>query len=66
MNNYLYIRDIHKDFSGLHVLTGVDFKVSEKERHAIIGPNGAGKTGLFLISSAVNFRTHPGCGSHER
>ncbi len=51
MNNYLYIRDIHKDFSGLHVLTGVDFKVSEKERHAIIGPNGAGKTTLFNIIS---------------
>ncbi len=51
MNEYLHIQNIHKDFSGLKVLTGVDFKVKEKERHAIIGPNGAGKTTLFNIIS---------------
>ncbi len=51
MSDYLYIRNIHKDFSGLHVLTGVDFKVRAKERHAVIGPNGAGKTTLFNIIS---------------
>lgn len=51
MSDYLHIRDIHKDFSGLRVLTGVDFKVRENERHAIIGPNGAGKTTLFNIIS---------------
>lgn len=51
MSDYLHIRDIHKDFSGLHVLEGVDFKVQEGERHAVIGPNGAGKTTLFNIVS---------------
>lgn len=51
MNDYLYIQNIHKDFSGLQVLTGVDFKVKENERHAVIGPNGAGKTTLFNIIS---------------
>jgi branched-chain amino acid transport system ATP-binding protein len=51
MNEYLHIKDVHKDFSGLKVLTGVDFKVGEKERHAVIGPNGAGKTTLFNIIS---------------
>lgn len=51
MTDYLHIKDIHKDFSGLKVLTGVDFKVREKERHAVIGPNGAGKTTLFNIIS---------------
>ena len=51
MSDYLHIHDIHKDFSGLKVLTGVDFKVTEKERHAVIGPNGAGKTTLFNIIS---------------
>jgi branched-chain amino acid transport system ATP-binding protein len=51
MSDYLHVKDIHKDFSGLKVLTGVDFKVKEKERHAIIGPNGAGKTTLFNIIS---------------
>ena len=35
----------------MKVLTGVDFKVSPKERHAVIGPNGAGKTTLFNIIS---------------
>jgi branched-chain amino acid transport system ATP-binding protein len=51
MSDYLHIKDIHKDFSGLKVLTGVDFQVLEKERHAVIGPNGAGKTTLFNIIS---------------
>ena len=51
MTDYLRIRDIHKDFSGLMVLAGVDFTVREKERHAVIGPNGAGKTTLFNIIS---------------
>ena len=51
MSEYLHIQDIHKDFSGLKVLTGVDFTVREKERHAVIGPNGAGKTTLFNIVS---------------
>jgi branched-chain amino acid transport system ATP-binding protein len=51
MNDFLHIQNIHKDFSGLKVLTGVDFKVKEKERHAIIGPNGAGKTTVFNIIS---------------
>ena len=32
-------------------MTGVDFKVAEKARHAVIGPNGAGKTTLFNIIS---------------
>ena len=51
MSDYLHVQDIYKDFSGLKVLTGVDFKVQEKERHAVIGPNGAGKTTLFNIIS---------------
>jgi branched-chain amino acid transport system ATP-binding protein len=51
MTDYLHIKDIHKDFSGLSVLAGVDFTVREKERHAVIGPNGAGKTTLFNIIS---------------
>lgn len=51
MSEYLHIKDIYKDFSGLKVLTGVDFTVKEKERHAVIGPNGAGKTTLFNIIS---------------
>ncbi len=51
MSDYINIQNIHKDFSGLKVLAGVDFKVREKESHAVIGPNGAGKTTLFNIIS---------------
>jgi branched-chain amino acid transport system ATP-binding protein len=45
----LELRDIHHDFSGLQVLTGIDLEVHEGERHAVIGPNGAGKSTLFNI-----------------
>lgn len=45
----LALRDIHHDFSGLQVLSGIDLEVQEGERHAIIGPNGAGKSTLFNI-----------------
>ena len=47
----LRLEDIHKDFSGLKVLTGVNLTVRKGERRAIIGPNGAGKTTLFNIIS---------------
>ncbi len=47
----LQVKDVHKDFSGLQVLTGVHFSVQANEKHAIIGPNGAGKTTLFNIIS---------------
>jgi len=45
----LELRDIHHDFSGLQVLTGIDLEVRDGERHAVIGPNGAGKSTLFNI-----------------
>lgn len=60
MSEYLRIKDIHKDFSGLKVLMGVNFTIEEKERHAVIGPNGAGKTTLFNIISG---RFKPSSGS---
>lgn len=59
MTDYLQVQNIHKDFSGLKVLTGVDFEVREKQRHAVIGPNGAGKTTLFNIISG-RFRSSSG------
>jgi branched-chain amino acid transport system ATP-binding protein len=45
----LELQDIHHDFAGLQVLTGIDLTVRQGERHAIIGPNGAGKSTLFNI-----------------
>lgn len=52
-NPILQVKGIKKDFSGLEVLTGVDFEVAQGERFAIIGPNGAGKTTLFNILSGA-------------
>ncbi|MHC1743354.1 MAG: ABC transporter ATP-binding protein [Syntrophobacteraceae bacterium] len=59
MSDTLRLHDICKDFSGLSVLSGVEFTVKEKERHAVIGPNGAGKTTLFNIISG-RFRASSG------
>src|SRR5215510_13766572 len=51
MTSALQLQDIHHDFSGLQVLSGVNLDVARGERHAIIGPNGAGKSTLFNIVS---------------
>jgi branched-chain amino acid transport system ATP-binding protein len=45
----LEIKDLHKNFSGLNVLFGIDLAIEQGERHAIIGPNGAGKSTLFNL-----------------
>ena len=60
----LRVHNLRKEFSGLKVLTGVNFEVGSREKLAIIGPNGAGKTTLFNIisgkfpptSGQVNFK----------
>jgi branched-chain amino acid transport system ATP-binding protein len=49
--NLLEVHDVHHDFGGLQVLTGVSLGVAPGERHAVIGPNGAGKSTLFNIIS---------------
>lgn len=51
MTPALELSDIHHDFAGLHVLSGIKLTVASGERHAIIGPNGAGKSTLFNIIS---------------
>ena len=47
--NILEIQDLHHDFDGLEVLSGLNLEIRAAERHALIGPNGAGKTTLFNI-----------------
>ena len=47
--NILETKGLYHDFEGMRVITGVDFQVTEGERHAIIGPNGAGKTTFFNL-----------------
>lgn len=45
----LEVKNLHKDFSGLKVLFGIDLSLEEGDRHAVIGPNGAGKSTLFNL-----------------
>ncbi len=43
----IQFHDVHKHFGALHVLQGIDLKVSEREVVVIIGPSGSGKSTLI-------------------
>lgn len=47
------IRDLHKDFSGVQVLKGIDLAFGKGEIHALLGENGAGKSTLIKIMTGV-------------
>ena len=45
----LSVRDVAKQFGGIHAVDGASFEVRRGSITALIGPNGAGKTTLFNI-----------------
>jgi polar amino acid transport system ATP-binding protein len=54
------IRDLHKSFGDLEVLTGIDFEVRRGEVVSVIGPSGSGKSTLLRC---VNLLEEPTGGS---
>ena len=52
-NPLISVRNLHKWYSGVHALKGVDFDVRPGEVCGLVGDNGAGKSTLIKILSGV-------------
>jgi len=55
----LEVRELSKQFGGIHAVEGVSFDVNEGEILGIIGPNGSGKSTLF---NCILGQLHPSAG----
>ncbi len=53
MTPLIELRDLRKDFSGVHVLKGISLRFRAAEIHGLLGENGAGKSTLIKILTGV-------------
>ncbi|MCE2523866.1 MAG: sugar ABC transporter ATP-binding protein [Rhodobacteraceae bacterium] len=54
MQSSLQLSNIHRSFSAIHALKGVDFEVGSGEIMGLVGENGAGKSTLVKIISGFD------------
>ena len=50
---FLEVKNLSKDFGGIHALRDVSLSVEQGEIHAICGENGAGKSTLIKILGGI-------------